>query len=302
MSLSSLFKRKAARPAAAVEPAADDSAEVQEARARARRRLIGAALLLLAGVVGLPLLFETQPRPLPADIPIEMPRKDGAARTAPLPPLPSGPAAADAAHNAAKPEATRPADETAAAGKREYDAAPVESRVAEAKPEQAAAKPAEARGAASRPEPRPVAAAPKAVAVEAPAGVAEPKTLTTEPKTVGTESKAVGTESKAVAAESKTAATESNPREQATPASAAASDARGGRFVVQVGAYTDPNTLRDVRAKVEKLGLKTYTQTIETDAGKRTRVRVGPYVTRDEADSASAKLKAAGLPGNVLVL
>lgn len=281
MSLSSLFKRKAARPAAAVEPAADDSAEVQEARVRARRRLIGAALLLLAGVVGLPLLFETQPRPLPADIPIEMPRKDGAARTAPLPPLPAGPAAADAAHSVAKPEATRPADETAAAGKREYDASPVESRVAEAKPEQAAAKPAEARGVASRPEPRPAAAAPKAVAVETHAGVAEPKAVATEPKTVGTEPK---------------------PREQASPASAAASDARGGRFVVQVGAYTDPNTLRDVRAKVEKLGLKTYTQTIETDAGKRTRVRVGPYVTRDEADSASAKLKAAGLPGNVLVL
>ena len=71
---------------------------------------------------------------------------------------------------------------------------------------------------------------------------------------------------------------------------------------MQVGAYTDTNTLRDVRAKVEKLGLKTFTQTIDTDAGKRTRVRVGPYVTRQEAENASAKLKGAGLPGNVLVL
>ena len=72
--------------------------------------------------------------------------------------------------------------------------------------------------------------------------------------------------------------------------------------MVQVGAYTDTATLREVRAKVEKLGLKTYTQAVDTDAGQRTRVRVGPFDTRQEADKASARLKAAGLPGNVLVL
>ena len=38
------------------------------------------------------------------------------------------------------------------------------------------------------------------------------------------------------------------------------------------------------------------------DAGKRTRVRLGPYTTRAEADAAAAKLKAAGLPANVLAL
>ena len=82
----------------------------------------------------------------------------------------------------------------------------------------------------------------------------------------------------------------------------AASAGKGKRYVVEVGAYTDPNTLRDVRAKVEKLGLKTYTQSIDTDAGRRTRVRVGPYDSRPEAEAASGKLKGAGLPGNVLVL
>jgi DedD protein len=71
---------------------------------------------------------------------------------------------------------------------------------------------------------------------------------------------------------------------------------------VQVGAFTDPATLREARARVEKLGLKTYTQVIEGDAGKRTRVRVGPFATREEATAAAARLKAAGLPGNVLAL
>jgi len=72
--------------------------------------------------------------------------------------------------------------------------------------------------------------------------------------------------------------------------------------VVQVGAFTDPATLRDARARVEKLGLRTYTQVVEVDGVPRTRVRVGPFATRDEASAAANKLKGAGLPANVLAL
>jgi len=57
-----------------------------------------------------------------------------------------------------------------------------------------------------------------------------------------------------------------------------------------------------VRGKVEKIGFKTYTQAVETPAGKRVRVRVGPYATKAEADKAAAKLKADGLPAAVLAL
>ena len=53
---------------------------------------------------------------------------------------------------------------------------------------------------------------------------------------------------------------------KAGPAAAAA-DGKAARYVVQVGAFTDPGALRDLRAKVEKLGLKTYTQSIDTEAG-----------------------------------
>ncbi len=72
--------------------------------------------------------------------------------------------------------------------------------------------------------------------------------------------------------------------------------------MVQVGAYTDPAALRDARGKVERLGLKTYTQVIETAAGKRTRVRVGPFEDRTDAEAAARKLKSAGLPANILAL
>ena len=71
---------------------------------------------------------------------------------------------------------------------------------------------------------------------------------------------------------------------------------------MQVGAYTDAATLREARARVERLGLKTYTQVIENDSGRRTRVRVGPFGTRDEAAAAAGRIKAAGLPANILAL
>jgi DedD protein len=88
-----------------------------------------------------------------------------------------------------------------------------------------------------------------------------------------------------------------------TPALARTDPAReGGRFVVQVGAFADAAAAREMRAKVEKLGLKSYTQVVETSSGNRTRVRAGPFDSRDEAEKALAKAKAAGLNAVVLTL
>ena len=75
-----------------------------------------------------------------------------------------------------------------------------------------------------------------------------------------------------------------------------------GRFVVQVGAFAEVTAAREARARVEKLGLRTYTQVVETSNGKRIRVRVGPFASRDQAAQAADKLKAAGLPTAVLTL
>jgi DedD protein len=74
------------------------------------------------------------------------------------------------------------------------------------------------------------------------------------------------------------------------------------RFVVQVGAFADEAKMREARGKVERLGLKTYTQVIDTAAGNRTRVRVGPFADKNDATKAAARIKAAGLPAAVLVL
>jgi len=71
---------------------------------------------------------------------------------------------------------------------------------------------------------------------------------------------------------------------------------------VQVGAFADPAKLAEARHKLEKLGLKTYTQVVTADGAKRTRVRVGPFATKAEADKAAARIKAAGLPAAILTL
>ena len=89
----------------------------------------------------------------------------------------------------------------------------------------------------------------------------------------------------------------------AKPAETKAEPAReGGRFVVQAGAFAEAGAAREMRSKLEKLGLKSYTQVVETSSGSRTRVRAGPYATRDEAERALAKAKAAGVSGVVLTL
>ena len=73
-------KARAAQRGAASAPSLatpGDAAEaVRDARARARRRLMGATVLLLVGVIGFPLLFETQPRPIPVDLPIGIPSRN----------------------------------------------------------------------------------------------------------------------------------------------------------------------------------------------------------------------------------
>ena len=71
---------------------------------------------------------------------------------------------------------------------------------------------------------------------------------------------------------------------------------------MQVGAYSEAESARAVRARVEKLGLESYTQVVETASGQRIRVRVGPYDERAEAEKAAARLEKAGLPTAVLGL
>jgi DedD protein len=78
--------------------------------------------------------------------------------------------------------------------------------------------------------------------------------------------------------------------------------AHEGRYVVQVGSFADENRAREVRSKLERAGLKNYTQAVETKDGRRIRVRAGPFASKAEAERAAERLKKLDLPGAVLSL
>jgi DedD protein len=179
---------------------------VDAMRRRARHRLIGASVLVILGVVGFPLLFDTQPRPVSVDIAVDIP---------------------DRANSKPLVDTSKQKPLSAGAG---LDAK--EEVVTESKPEvKAEAKPE------AKPDAKP-------------------------------------------------------------------SDSKdtGARFVVQVGAFSDEAKVREVRAKVEKEGIKTYTNIAQTKEGARTRVRVGPFTSRDEADKVARKIKQLQLQPQVLTL
>lgn len=249
MGLFSFLKRDhdaAAAPKKPTKTGAKASAaeDVQVLRLRARRRLIGAAVLVAAGIVGFPLIFETQPRPIPVDLPIEIPRKEAA------PPL----------------------------------TVPTREPLAQAEP-----APAPAQEPAT---PAPVAELPVEPMVSERLPETPPVKLVEKPADKPLDRPVDKTADKAKV-------TNDGARAQALlegrePAAA--------RFIVQVGAYGEDKSAQEMRRKVEKLGLKTYAQAVNTADGRRIRVRLGPFASREEAERASAKLKGAGLPGAILTL
>jgi DedD protein len=293
---------------------------VQAARSRARRRLIGAAVLLGTGVIGFPLLFETQPRPIAVDIPIEIPRKEGAP-SLPLPPprTPSAAAArvsggvvnsersADASRNAAS--AAAPRNESilrseAAPTARSETPSPARSETAPAtrsdSPTARTEAPPAASTTAAKPAPKPGAT-----------GKVEPpksdlaKSEPAKGSTAKADTKADdGARARALLeGQGAPAAAAALPAKPAVVAAAdAANPEAAGRFVVQVGSYGEATSARDMRLRVDKLGLKSYTQVVQVDGARRIRVRVGPFAGREEAEKAAGTLKAAGMTAAVLTL
>jgi DedD protein len=67
-------------------------------------------------------------------------------------------------------------------------------------------------------------------------------------------------------------------------------------FEIQVGAFANA---RPVEAKLGKAKIRYYTESVATAKGPVTRVRVGPFASKAEAEKALRKLKALDLPGSI---
>ena len=290
---------KPARRVASSPRSSQAAPSVEDMRRRARHRLIGAAVLVLAAVVGFPLLFDSQPRPVPVNVAIDIPDRD---KVAPLV-VPQE-----------EPPARKAAEQPPASARDGAPASPAGGeRPAPAPAERAASRPA---GPAAAPEPPP-AAAPKAEPPAQPRPDPRPEPhpepkpepkpeAKPEPKPEHKEPARAEPRPEPTAAhgdEASRARALLEGRAAATaPAPVRADAADGGRFVVQVGAFADIDKAREVQARLERSGLKAYTQNVDTKDGRRTRVRVGPFASRAEADKAAERVKGAGLAGAVLAL
>lgn len=73
-------------------------------------------------------------------------------------------------------------------------------------------------------------------------------------------------------------------------------------FAVQVGAFKDETRLAQAREKVAAARLPHYAERLGVDQGGLTRLRAGPFPTREAADKAAAQLKSAGLDARVVPL
>jgi DedD protein len=267
------FRRDGSNAASNAAAPAPETVDV--VRRRAKHRLIGSAVLVLAGVIGFPLLFDTQPRPVAVDIPIEIPGK-GTVKPLVIAPPPAG--------NPARPAAEKSSSEKSPPEKIAADAslAPKEEILS-------------SKQAAAQEKPAPAAIKNEAKPVEKPEAKAESKVAAkTETRT---ETKPAS--KPAASDDSDRAGALLNGASAKPSAPAAAADAR---LVVQVGAFADADKAREARVKLEKAGLKTYTQVAETKDGRRTRVRVGPFANKADAEKAASKIKSLDLPAAILTL
>jgi DedD protein len=311
-------------------PAQAPVGSVEAMRQQAKFRLIGSIVLVLIAVVGLPILFDSQPRPVPVDIPIEIPDK---ARVKPLvmPPTASQPAPAARVENSAslsgqeeivtnstaatsntpkpspKPSAKpSPAQVNTAQAATRTVANPTVDNT-QTTTDQAKAKAAKEAALAKAAE---KANADKAAAEKAAADKADKADKAAKAK----EDAAKLAADKAAKDKQAAADKAAKDKEAAAARAQALLEGQGaapkpsdalpdtGRFIVQFGAFSDETKSREVRQKVERAGLKTYAQVAKTADGDRIRVRVGPFATKAEAEKAASKIKALSLPASILAL
>ena len=210
------------------------SDESLQLKKRARRRLVGAVVLVTLVVIFLPMVLDKQPKPVGQDIAITIPSQDSAGdfNTKPAPTAP----------------------------------APV-------------------------PNPEPPIMAPK---TEAPP-VEPPQLAAVEPKRI-----AKPVEKKPDPASTPKATQPEKPAAHVATAKHETIAKNGEEFVVQLGAFTSAANVKQLQSKLFADGIKSYTEPLRTAAGNKTRVRAGPYATRQEAEKVRDKLQALGLSGAVV--
>lgn len=280
---------------------------------RARRRLVGAIMLALGVAVGLPMLLDSEPKQLSSDIDIKIPSKDK-----PLAEAATGPASVSAA----------PVPATAALDSREEivedvkpsgkpapspaAAAPVVAAVDTTKADKADRAESDARAKAeAKAEAQARALADAKAEREQKSRIDAEHKQEQERKLADAKAEAKLkaekqeaerklAEAKAKAAEKpaepKPAAKNEDARALAILEGKQAAAPSGEKFVLQVAALSDQAKVDELRSKLKSGGISSFTQ--KTASGI-TRVRVGPFSSKEEAEKVKAKLSSMGLEGRL---
>ena len=244
------------------------SDEELQLRKRARRRLIGAIAVVTIVAVFLPMVLDHEPRPVSQDVSIRIPSPNSGIFTSKIVPVvPGAPARSEPAKSAEAPariEAGKIVDAPARSEPAKTAAATPSSKAVES-----SAPPAYDTEAA--PPKKAAPEQPKPPAKPAAAPVAKPPAKT-----------APAPAEKPKAADSKSDA----------------KDAAG--FVVQVAALNDAEKAKQMLGQIAAAGIKSYSEVVPTAKGNVTRVRAGPFATREDAEKMRDKLKGMGLSGNIV--
>jgi DedD protein len=230
-----------------------------ELKKRARRRLVGAAALALLAVIVLPMVMDHDPKPPAQDIQVRIPGQDAGTFTSRI-----LPGKAPTATPLPPPPAAKPAEPVA------------ETKPEPAKPE--AVKPAPVKPEMAKPEPAKPPVKPEVKPEVKP-----------DPKAAAKGAEKPATKPEPLAKPS--------VKEETARAEAALNGK--DQWIVQLGAYKDAVNVKQLQEKMKQMGVAAYTEKFESPQGPRTRVRAGPFSSRDEAEKARERIKKIGVDGSV---
>lgn len=149
------------------------------------------------------------------------------------------------------------------------------------------------------PEPKPEAKAEAAAAADSPQAAAAqsaPAAKGADPAPAAT--KPAEPAAKPAAAPAPAAKSEPAPKAAAKAVAAPASESAAA-WIVQLGAYKEAGNVKVLLAKLKGMGLPAYTESFDSAQGPRTRVRAGPFASKEAAEKARVRIKTIGVDGSV---
>jgi DedD protein len=75
--------------------------------------------------------------------------------------------------------------------------------------------------------------------------------------------------------------------------------AKSGEYLILIGAFSNEANVKNLKEKLGQQGVKTFSEPLDTPQGKKTRVRAGPFASREAAEKALVKMQAIGVSGVV---